>query len=83
MDVNKEVSMLNISATSLRGNIFAILKKVESGEQVVITHNKKKVAYLKPVKKMDWREKSVNKPKLLVSPEEIIKPIQEGWEDYV
>ncbi len=43
--------MLNITATGLRGNIFAILKRVESGEKVVITHNKKKVVYLKPVKK--------------------------------
>nr|WP_320193507.1 type II toxin-antitoxin system Phd/YefM family antitoxin [uncultured Desulfobacter sp.] len=45
--------MINISATSLRANLFAILKKVESGEQVVVTHNKKPVAYLKPVKKDD------------------------------
>ncbi|MCK5695127.1 MAG: type II toxin-antitoxin system prevent-host-death family antitoxin [Desulfobacula sp.] len=35
--------MLNITVTALRGNIFAILKRVESGENVVITHNKKKL----------------------------------------
>ena len=75
--------MLNISATNLRGNLFAILKKVEAGEQVVITHNKKKVAYLKPVKKEDWRNQVVQKPKLLVPPDEIIKPVDDIWESYI
>ncbi len=75
--------MINITATSLRGNLFAILKRVESGENVVITHNKKKVAYIKPVKKTDWRKQSVKKPKLLVSPEEFIKPVEDIWDDYI
>ena len=75
--------MINITATSLRGNLFAILKRVESGENVVITHNKKKVAYIKPVKKTDWRKQSVKKPKLLVSPEEFIKPVDDIWDDYI
>ena len=34
--------MLNITVTNLRGNIFEILKRVQAGEQVIITHNKKK-----------------------------------------
>lgn len=75
--------MINISATSLRGNLFAILKKVESGEQIVVTHNKKPVAYLKPVKKKDWRNQVAQKPKLLVSPDEIIKPVEDIWENYL
>ncbi len=75
--------MLNITATSLRGNLFAILKKVESGEKVVITHNKKKVAYIKSIKKTDWRKQSLEKPKLLVSPEELIKPVEDIWNDYI
>ncbi len=75
--------MINITATGLRGNIFAILKRVESGENVVITHNKKKVAYLKPVKKSDWRKQCTKKPKLLVSPDELIKPVEDVWEDYI
>nr|WP_319393479.1 type II toxin-antitoxin system Phd/YefM family antitoxin [uncultured Desulfobacter sp.] len=75
--------MINISATNLRGNLFAILKKVESGEQVVVTHNKKPVAYLKPVKKGAWRDQVAQKPKLLVSPDDIIKPVEDVWEDYL
>jgi len=74
--------MLEITATSLRGNLFAILKRVESGEKVVITHNKKKVAYIKSVKKTDWRKPNAEKPKLLVSPEELIKPIEDIWDEY-
>ena len=75
--------MLNITATSLRGNLFAILKRVEAGENVVITHNKKKVAYIKSVKKIDWRKQNVEKPKLLVSPEELIKPVEDIWDAYI
>jgi prevent-host-death family protein len=75
--------MLEISATSLRGNLFAVLKKVESGEQVIIIHNKKKVACLKPVQKTDWREKIPQKPKLLVPPDEFVQPVSDVWEDYV
>lgn len=74
--------MLNISATNLRGNLFEILKKVEAGEKVIIRHNKKEIACIVPLKKMDWRTKVTSKPKLLVSPEEIIKPIEDIWEDY-
>ncbi len=75
--------MINITATSLRGNLFAILKRVEAGENVVITHNKKKVAYIKSVKKIDWRKHNTEKPKLLVSPEELIKPVEDIWDDYI
>jgi len=74
--------MLNITATGLRGNLFAILKRVESGEKVVITH-KKKVVYLKSFKKSDWRKKNTIKPKLLVSPDELIKPVEDFWKNYI
>jgi antitoxin (DNA-binding transcriptional repressor) of toxin-antitoxin stability system len=56
---------------------------VESGEQVIIIHNKKKVACLKPVQKTDWREKIPQKPKLLVPPDEFVQPVSDIWEDYV
>ncbi|NWH06789.1 type II toxin-antitoxin system Phd/YefM family antitoxin [Desulfobacter latus] len=75
--------MINISATSLRGKLFEILKRVESGEQIVVTHNKKKVAYLSPIKKHDWRNQLSEKPKLLVPPDEIIKPVTDIWEGYI
>ena len=75
--------MINISATSLRAKLFEILKRVESGEQIVVTHNKKKVAYLTSIKKQDWRNQLSEKPKLLVPPDEIIKPLTDIWEDYI
>jgi prevent-host-death family protein len=75
--------MLNVSATKLRNNLFEILKRVEAGEKVVITHKKKEVAFIVSAKKSDWREKVGMKPKLLVPPEQIIRPIEDIWEDYV
>ncbi len=75
--------MTNITATSLRGNLFAILKKVEAGEKIVVTHNKKPVACLQPVEKKDWREQVAQKPRLCVSPDEILKPVEDIWEDYI
>lgn len=74
--------MLNISATKLRHNLFEILKRVEAGEKVIITHNKKEVAFLVSTKKSEWRANVSMKPKLLVSPEQIISPIEDIWEDY-
>ncbi len=74
--------MIHITATSLRGNLFSILKKVESGEQVVVIHNKKPVACFEPIKKEDWREK-VQKSKLCVSPDEIMKPVEDIWEGFI
>ncbi len=79
----KEDIMLHITATSLRGNIFSILKKVESGEQVVVTHNKRPVACLQPVIKKDWRDKITQKPTLCVPPDEILKPVEDTWEDLI
>jgi prevent-host-death family protein len=75
--------MLNVSATKLRNNLFEILKRVEAGEKVMITHKKKEVAFIVSAKKSEWREKVETKPKLLVPPEQIIGPIEDIWEDYV
>lgn len=75
--------MLNITATKLRSNFFEILKKVEAGEKVVISHKKKEVAFMIPVQKIDWRAKVGMKPKLLVPPEEIIRPVEDIWEEYM
>lgn len=30
----------------------------------------------------DWRKPNTEKPKLLVSPEELIKPIEDIWDEY-
>lgn len=75
--------MQTISATNLRGNLFEILKRVQAGEKIIISHKRKEVACIMPLEKADWRKKVKEKPKLLVSPEEFIKPIEDIWDDYV
>ncbi len=75
--------MIHITASSLRGNLFSVLKKVASGEQVVVIHNKKPVACLQPIEKEDWRDKMLQKPKLCVPPDEIMKPVEDIWKDFI
>ena len=75
--------MITISATKLRNDLFNYLEKVVSGETIMIYRNKKQVAKLIPPNISNWREQVKIKPKLLVSAEEIIKPIEDIWQDYV
>ena len=76
--IKKLEKLLNINAKPTRS-----ADKELTGAAAVITHNKKKVAYLKPVKKNDWRKQCIKKPKLLVSMDELIKPVEDIWEDYI
>lgn len=75
--------MITISATKLRNNLFDYLDKVAEGETIVIHRNNQEVARLLPLSRLNWRNKLKIKPKLLVSAEELIKPIEDIWEDYV
>jgi len=75
--------MITISATKLRNNLFDYLNKVADGETIVIQRNDQEVARLLPVHQLNWRNHMSIKPKLLVSPDELIKPIDDIWEDYV
>lgn len=75
--------MITISATKLRNNLFDYLDKVAEGETVVIKRNNLEVARLLPLQKPNWRSNISIKPKILVSPDELIKPIEDIWEDYV
>ena len=74
--------MLKISATKLRNNLFKYLKKASGGETIIIQKNKKDVARIGPIHKINWRDKISIKPKILVSEEEFIKPIEDIWMDY-
>ena len=78
----EEVEMMKISATKLRNNFFDYLDKASAGETIVIQRNKQEVARLVPTHPIDWRDKMSIKPELLVSPEELIQPIEEIWEEY-
>ena len=75
--------MIKVSATKLRNNIFDYLDKASKGETIVIQRNNQEVARIVPSHQINWREKMSLKPELLVSPEELIKPIEDIWEAYV
>jgi prevent-host-death family protein len=78
-----EVKMIKISATKLRNNLFNYLDKASAGETIVIQRNNQDVARIVPTHQIDWRDKMSIKPELLVSPDELIKPIEDIWEEYV
>ena len=75
--------MIKVSATKLRNNLFEYLNKVTQGETIVIQLNSRDVARLVSAPKADWRDNMKVQPKLLVSPEEIIKPLDDIWEEYI
>ena len=75
--------MIKISATKLRNNLFEYLDKASAGETIVIQRNNQDVARIVPTYQIDWRDRMTIKPELLVSPEELIKPIEDIWEEYV
>ncbi|MGD8209390.1 MAG: type II toxin-antitoxin system prevent-host-death family antitoxin [Desulfobacterales bacterium] len=75
--------MIKISATKLRNNLFKYLDKASAGETIVIQRNNQDVARIVPNHQIDWRDKMSIKPELLVSPDELIKPIEDIWEEYV
>lgn len=74
--------MITISATKLRNQLFECLNKVLEGETIVIQRNKNEVARLVPPFQQDWRKKMRIQPKLKVSSEELIKPLEDIWSDY-
>jgi prevent-host-death family protein len=74
--------MIKISATKLRNNLFEYLDKASAGETIVIQRNNQDVARIVPTHQIDWRDKMSIKPELLVSPEELIKPLEDIWEEY-
>ena len=75
--------MIKISTTKLRQNLFHYLEKTIEGETIIIQRNNEDVARLISMKRMNWRDKMTLKPEILVSPEEIIRPIGDIWESYL
>ncbi len=73
--------MIRISATKLRNNLFEYLDRIEKGESIVILRNKQEVARLAPIHPSDWRDKMNARPELLVSPEKMIGPLEDGREE--
>ncbi len=75
--------MIEVTATKLRNNLFDYLDKASEGETIIIWRNNKEVARLIPTGQTNWRDKMTIKPKIMVAPEELIKPVDDIWEGYV
>lgn len=80
--------MKTVTATNLRANLFEILDLVSEGEIVEIKRNNKVVARLVShsivsENESDWRQKLSSKMKILTPPDELIKPMDDVWEEYV
>ncbi len=75
--------MIKVTATKLRNNLFEYLDKASEGETIIIQRNKKEVARMIPTRQANWRDKMTIKPQIMVSPEELIEPVEDIWEEYV
>ncbi|MFQ5401109.1 MAG: type II toxin-antitoxin system Phd/YefM family antitoxin [Anaerolineae bacterium] len=75
--------MIKVSATKLRKYLFDYLDKAAAGETVVIQRNNQEVARLIPAEPVNWRDKMKMTPELLISPEELMNPLDDIWEGYV
>jgi prevent-host-death family protein len=74
--------MIRISATKLRTHLFDYLDKAAAGEIIIIHRNNREVARLTATQSGDWRKKMKLIPQLLVTPEELIKPLDDVWAEY-
>ena len=74
--------MIRVTASKLRQNLFDFLDKATSGEIIVIQRNNKDVARLVPAGHSNWRDKMRINPRILVPPDELVKPIDDIWEGY-
>lgn len=75
--------MLTVTASKLRNHIFEYLGKVNQGETVTIILNKKETAMLVPIKRGNWRDGLQQEIELHCSPEKLIAPMDDVWEEYV
>ena len=82
MPLDEEFRMIKVTATKLRNNLFDYLNKVSEGETIIIQKNNKEVARLISAHQENWRDKMTIKPRIMVPPEELIKPLEEIWEEY-
>ncbi|MEZ4863906.1 MAG: type II toxin-antitoxin system prevent-host-death family antitoxin [Caldilineaceae bacterium] len=75
--------MLTVSATKLRSNLFEYLDRLAAGEVIIIQRNNEEVGRIIPTQKSNWRAKMTVHSQLLVEPDELIKPIEDIWEEYL
>jgi prevent-host-death family protein len=75
--------MITVSATKLRNNLFEYLDKVAAGETIVIQRNNQDVAYLVPQRGDNWRAAMKHTLQTNVTPDELMEPLADIWEEYV
>lgn len=75
--------MLAISTTQFRAQMFECLNKVADGETLVLLKNKKEIARIVPPGFGDWRDKMPARPIIKTSPETLMQPMENEWEEYL
>ena len=78
--------MTHVNATEFRKHLFEYLDRVESGETIAIQRKNKEIGRIVPSKSpksRDWQDRMTCKLEILVDPDELIKPIEGVWEDYI
>jgi antitoxin (DNA-binding transcriptional repressor) of toxin-antitoxin stability system len=75
--------MIEVTATKLRANLFEYLDKIEQGETIMVRRNNRTIVRMNSAQPAHWRSKLSQKVKIKTSPEELIKPLDDVWDDYV
>jgi prevent-host-death family protein len=74
--------MTRITATKFRSNLFHYLDMAASGEPVIIQKNRTDIVRIVSANHSELRKKFKTKARLLVKPDEFIKPLDDVWKDY-
>lgn len=74
--------MITVSVTKFRKNLFEYLDKAAAGETIIIQRNNQNVAYLVPGTAANWRDNMKQTLKTNVTPEELMQPVSDVWEEY-
>lgn len=74
--------MITVSVTKFRKHLFEYLDKAAAGETIIIQRNNQNVAYLVPETAANWRDNMKQTLKTNVTPEELMQPVSDVWEEY-
>ena len=75
--------MGTVTATKLRNNLFSYLDKARHGESITVLLKKQEAARLIPAARLDWRAGMTEHVVIVCPPDELIKPMDDIWEDYL
>ena len=75
--------MTTVTATQFRKHLFDYLDRIAAGETIIIQRKKQPVARVEPVKQVNWRDTMQHRVEILVSPDELMEPLDDLWEGIV